>query len=80
MSILDTLDTNDAWLLFKVIFQDINDKYVPIYKQRQKKSLYSNSEVFSLKKQKTSCGKSIFLPVPLLICQTLKQWIISLEV
>ena len=33
VSILDT-HTNDAWLLFKVIFQDIVDNYVPIYKQR----------------------------------------------
>ena len=52
VSILDALDTNDAWLLFKAIFQEIIDKYLPIYKQREKKSLYSNSEVFSLKKHK----------------------------
>ena len=56
-SILDALDTNDAWLLFKAIFQDIIDKYVPIYKQREKKSLYSNSEVFSLKKHKNKLWK-----------------------
>ena len=36
VSILNTLDTNDAWLLFKTIFQDIIDKYVPVYKQREK--------------------------------------------
>ena len=41
------------------IFQDIIDKYVPTYKQRERKRLYSNFEVFSLKKQKTNCGKSI---------------------
>ena len=57
---------------FKTIFQDIIDKYVPVYKQREKKNSYSNSEVFSLKKHKTSCGKSNFLPILLLICQALK--------
>ena len=47
VSILNTLDTNDAWLLFKTIhFQDIIDKYIPIYKQREKKSLHFNFEVF----------------------------------
>lgn len=44
--ILDAEDTNDAWLLFKTIFQDFVDKCVPTYKQRVMKSLYSNSEVF----------------------------------
>ena len=73
VSTLHTLDANGAWLLFKTIFQDIIDKYVPTYKQREKKSLYSNSEVFSLRSIKTSCGKSIFLLVLLLICQTLKK-------
>ena len=55
------------------IFQDIIiEKYVPIYKQREKKSLYFISEVFSLKKHKNKLWKSIFLPVLLLICRTLK--------
>ena len=55
--ILSTLDTNDAWLLFKTIFQDIIDKYVPVYKQGEKKNLYSNSEVFSLKRHKNKLWK-----------------------
>jgi len=38
--------------LFKLIFQGIIDEYVPTYKQRERKSLYSNLEVFFLKKQK----------------------------
>ena len=52
--ILNTPDTNDAWLLYKTIFQDIIiDKYVSIYKQRGKKSLYFiSAKVFSLKKHK----------------------------
>ena len=72
VSILDTLDTNDVWLLFKTIFQNIIDKYVLVYKQREKKNLYSNSEVFSLKKHKNKFWKSVFLPILLLICQTFK--------
>ena len=56
-SVLDTLNTNDAWKLFKTIFQDLVDKHVPTYKQREKKSLYSNSEVFSLKKHKNRLWK-----------------------
>ena len=51
-SILETLDTDGAWMLFKNIFQDIIDHNVPTYKQREKKNFYSNSEVFSLKKHK----------------------------
>ena len=38
-SILDTLNTNDAWMLFKTIFQDLVNKHVPTYKLREKKSL-----------------------------------------
>ena len=63
VSILDTLDTNDAWLLFKTIFQNIIDKYVLVYKQREKKNLYSNSEVFSLKKHNTKSEPKTFLAV-----------------
>ena len=58
--ILDTLDANDAWLLFKTIFQNIIDKYVLVYKQREKKNLHSNSEVFSLKKHKNKFWKVSF--------------------
>ena len=56
-SILETLDTDGAWMLFKNIFQDIIDHNVPTYKQRGKKNLYSNSEVFSLKKHKSKLWK-----------------------
>ena len=59
-SILDTLNTNDAWMLFKAIFQDLVNKHVPTYKLREKKSLYSNSEVFSLKKHKNKLWKRYF--------------------
>ena len=57
VSTLHTLDANGAWILFKTIFQDIIDKYVPTYKQRERKSLYSNSEVFSLMKHKNKLWK-----------------------
>ena len=40
VSILDPLNTNDAWLQFKSIFQDAFDKCVPTYKQKDKKNLY----------------------------------------
>ena len=30
-SILETLDTDSAWMLFKNIFQDIIDRNVPTY-------------------------------------------------
>ena len=59
-SILDTPNTNDAWMLFKTIFQDSVNKHVPTYKLREKKSLYSNSEVFSLKKHKNKLWKRYF--------------------
>ena len=59
-SILDTLNTNDAWMLFKTIFLDLVNKHVPTYKLREKKSLYSNSEVFSLKKHKNKLWKRYF--------------------
>ena len=52
VSILDPLDMNDAWLQFKSIFQNTIDQCVPTYKPKEKKSLYSNSEVFSLKRRK----------------------------
>ena len=52
-SILDPLNTNDAWLLFKTIFQDILDKHGHLHTER----VYSNAEVFSLKKQKNKLWK-----------------------
>ena len=42
--------------------RDIVDKNVPTYKQIEKKSLYFNSEVFSLKKHRSKLCESIFLP------------------
>ena len=56
VSLLDPLDMNDAWLHFKSIFQDALDNCVPTYKLK-KKSLYSNSEVFSLKRKKNHLWK-----------------------
>jgi len=46
VSILDPLDATGAWLLFKSIFQDTNDRCVPTYRPRERKNLYCNSEVF----------------------------------
>jgi len=57
VSLLDPLDMSDAWLQFKSIFQDTLDNFVPTYKPKEKKSLYSNSEVFSLKRKKNQLWK-----------------------
>ena len=48
---------NDAWLQFKSIFQNTIDQCVPTYKPKEKKSLYSNSEVFNLKRRKNHLWK-----------------------
>ena len=56
VSLLNLLDINDSWLQFKFIFQGIGtlDHCVPILTSpcKEKKSLYSNSEVFCLKMKK----------------------------
>ena len=57
VSLLDPLDMSDAWLQFRSIFQDALDNCVPTYKPKEKKSLYSNSEVFSLKRKKNHLWK-----------------------
>ena len=57
VSLLDPLDMNNAWLHFKSNFQDALDNCVPTYKPKEKKSLYSNSEVFSLKRKKNHFWK-----------------------
>ena len=36
--ILDPLDTNDAWLLFKYIMQDLIDKRVPSYRPKERRN------------------------------------------
>lgn len=59
VSILDT-HTNDAWLLCKSII----DKCVPTYKQRGKKNLYTNSDVFCLKRQKNKLWKKYLYSFP----------------
>jgi len=58
VSLLSPLNTNDAWSLFKSIFQKVIDDNIPTYKPRDKKNVYINSEVFTLKKMK-NYGKSI---------------------
>ena len=81
VSNMETLDTNESWLLFKSIFQDIIDTYVPTYKQRERKSLYSNIEVFSLKKQKNKLWKkyhSTRSPTDLLNFKTVNNQLRSL--
>ena len=57
-SILDPLNTNDAWLLFKTIFQDLLDKHGHLHTER-------NAEVFSLKKQKNKLWKRSFYSISL---------------
>ena len=49
-SILDPLDTNDAWLLFKCIMQNLIDKHVPTCRPKERKNWYTTPEVFNLKK------------------------------
>ena len=71
VSILDPLNTNDIWLQFKSIFQDTFDKCVPTYKQKEKKNLYCNSEVFCLKGKRNQLWKK-YLP-------TLNQLTTNLE-
>ena len=56
-SILDPQDINDAWLLFKSKFQEIIDKYVPTYKPKERKNLYTTPEVFNLKRKKNKLWK-----------------------
>jgi len=56
-SILDPLDTNDAWLLFKCIMQDLIDKHVPTYRPKERRNLYTTPEVFNLKKRGLNSGK-----------------------
>ena len=58
-SFLEPQDTNDAWLLFKSKFQviDIIDKYVPAYKPKERKNLYTTPEVFNLKRKKNKLWK-----------------------
>ena len=60
-SILDPLNTNDAWLLFKTTFQDIIDKHVPTYIPKERKNLYATPEVFILKKKKNKLWKKYCL-------------------
>jgi len=48
---METLNTNESWLLFKSIFQGIIDEYVPTYKQKRKeKFVFQFRSIFSLKK------------------------------
>ena len=56
-SILDPLDTNDAWLLFKCIMQDLIDKHVPTYRTKERRNLYTTPEVFNLKKYRNKLWK-----------------------
>ena len=39
-SILDPLDTNDAWLLFKCIMQDLTNKHAPTCRPKERRNLY----------------------------------------
>ena len=55
--LLDPLDVNDTWLHFKSVFQDTLDNCVLTYRPKEKKSLYSNSEVFCLKRRKNHLWK-----------------------
>ena len=59
-SLLNPLIDN-AWSLFKSIFQNIIDDCIPTYKPREKKNLYTNSDVFTLKKKKNKLRKKYLL-------------------
>jgi len=52
LSLLSPHNTDDAWSLFNSIFQNIIDDCIPTYIPREKKNVYANSEVFTLKKKK----------------------------
>ena len=53
ISILDLLNTiDDVWLLFKSTLQEIIDKYIPTYKLKERKNLYTVQEAFNLKRKK----------------------------
>lgn len=52
--LLNPPDINDACLHFKSVYPDTLDHCVPTYKPKEKKSLYSNSEVICLKKKESS--------------------------
>jgi len=57
-STLSSLDVNDAWVCFKVIYQDaINKICVPVYKTKQKKNLWMNSDALQIKKSKNKLWK-----------------------
>jgi len=77
ISLLSPLDTDDAWSLFKSIFQNIIDDCIPTYIPREKKNIYTNSEVFTLKKRKTNYGRSTFQLTLLVTYQILSQQIIN---
>ena len=55
-SILDLLDSimmlDYSWLFLKCIMQDLIDKHFPTYRPKERKHLYTTSEVFTLKKKK----------------------------
>jgi len=61
VSLLSPLNTNDAWSLFKSIFQKVIDDNIldniPTYKPRDKKNVLIKSEVFTLKKMKNKLWK-----------------------
>ena len=60
-SLLNPLDIDNAWSLFKLIFQNIIDDCIPTYKPREKKNLCTNSDVFTLKKKKNKLWKKYIL-------------------
>jgi len=60
VSILSPLD-NDAWSVFRSIFQDAIENCIITYAPREKKSLYTNSEVFRLKRNRNKLRKKFLV-------------------
>jgi len=59
LSILSPLDIDDAW--FRSTSQDAIENCIPTCTPRGKKNLYTNSEVFSLKRKKNKLQKKFLV-------------------
>jgi len=77
VSILSPLDIDDAWSVSRSTFQDVIENCIPTYAPREKKSLYTNSEVFSLKRKKNKLWKKFLVTHS---ASDISQLIINLEV
>ena len=55
--IMNSMNTLDAWSYFKAIFQETIDKFVPLSRTGNKKSIYMSAEAFQLRKLKSKLWK-----------------------